>query len=227
MHGAKETSFLPRTLWAFLHLLLVGVAWWILFGGGYSAVAGWIGLDGDVGNWRRRSMLLSFGLVLWVRMTFAAFVLLKRKFGWEEFIPVMFACALYQIGFPLLGAGSQSSLDIWDVAGISMYVLGSFLNTGAELQRKRFKEKPENKGRLYTGGLFRFARHINYFGDSLWCLGWAILTRNLWALFIPSVLTLGFVFFFIPSLSRYLRDRYKGDFDQWEERTKAFFPFIY
>ncbi len=108
-----------------------------------------------------------------------------------------------------------------------MFFLGSFLNTGAEVQRRRFKANPENQGRLFTGGLFRFARHINYFGDSLWCLGWAVLTRNAWALCIPALLTFGFVFFFIPSLSKYLSARYQGEYDQWKEQTKAFIPFVY
>jgi hypothetical protein len=35
----------------------------------------------------------------------------------------------------------------------------------SELQRYRWKRQPQNAGRLYTGGLFAYARHINYFGD--------------------------------------------------------------
>lgn len=32
----------------------------------------------------------------------------------------------------------------------------------SEEERKRFKSKPSSRGRLYTGGLFALARHINY-----------------------------------------------------------------
>ncbi|MGR5960169.1 DUF1295 domain-containing protein [Bacillus cereus] len=38
------------------------------------------------------------------------------------------------------------------------------LNTVSELLRKSFKDNPVNQGKLYTGGLFKYAIHINYLG---------------------------------------------------------------
>jgi hypothetical protein len=65
-------------------------------------------------------------------------------------------------------------------------VLGSALNTGAERQRYRWKRRPENAGHLYTGGLFAYARHINYFGDQVLFTGWALITGRLWLFLIPA-----------------------------------------
>ena len=72
--------------------------------------------------------------------------------------------------------------------GVALYIAGSFLNTGSELQRKRWKERPENKGRLFTGGFFRYALHINYFGDEVLFAGYALITGQAWALLVPLLM---------------------------------------
>ncbi len=43
------------------------------------------------------------------------------------------------------------------------------LNTVSELLRKSFKDNPVNQGKLYTGGLFKYAIHINYLGIAFGC----------------------------------------------------------
>jgi protein-S-isoprenylcysteine O-methyltransferase Ste14 len=80
---------------------------------------------------------------------------------------------------------------------------------------------------LYTGGLFSLARDINYFGDSLWVSAWAVLTRNIWSIFIPTLVTGMFVLVFIPSLTIHLRSHYGDAFVAWAKRTRAFVPFLY
>ncbi|MCK4874102.1 MAG: DUF1295 domain-containing protein [Phycisphaerales bacterium] len=209
------------------HLTLVAGVAWLYFGGGFNIIGSWFGGDWISGDMSRRSVLMVFSIVLWCRMSFTAFYLLRRRFGWAEFWPVLFATAIYQVGFALLGGISDTPLRLVDVLGIGLFALGSYLNTGSELQRKRFKDDAANKGKLYTSGLFRLARHVNYLGDSLWATGWAILTANRWAALVPVLLTAAFIFFFIPSLSKYLSRRYGEQYDEWAKRTKAFIPFVY
>ena len=227
MHGERETSAAARTTWVVVHLLLLVVAAWVYFGGGIEHVGEWLGRDRAAGDFARRAILLAFGVVTWLRMTFTATHLLRRKFGWDEFWGVLAATVVYQVGFALFGAAVSDRVGLVDAIGVGLFVLGGFLNTGSELQRKRFKDDPANRGKLYTGGLFRLARHVNYFGDSLWAMGWAMLTGNLWAALVPLALTAGFVFFFIPELSKYLRQRYGDQYDAWAGRTKVFVPFVY
>ncbi len=107
------------------------------------------------------------------------------------------------------------------------YFLGSYINTYSEIQRKNFKKDPNNKGKLYTLGLFKLARHINYFGDICWVVGWAIITHNIWSGLIPIALTLGFIFFFIPELSSYLEKKYGEEYMNWKNNTKSLFPYIF
>jgi len=207
---------------------LVACVAWLYFGSGHQAVFGFFGrADAAAGNQGRLFVMFSFSLVLFLRLLLTLFVLLKRRFGWSELIGVVFAVFMYQIIFALLGAGEKKALDWLDGIGIVLFVVGSFLNTGSEIQRYFFKKNPANRGVLYTGGMFSLARHINYFGDSLWVTAWAILTRNIWSVFIPILVTGMFVLVFIPSLTEHLKAHYGKDFDAWAKRSNAFIPFIY
>jgi protein-S-isoprenylcysteine O-methyltransferase Ste14 len=227
VHGQKETSWLPRAAWVALHLAQVAVVMWILFGGGYQAIGQLIGREWHAGDLGRRVVLAVFSIVLWVRMTLTALYLLQRKFGWPEAAPVALATAIYQWGFTMLGAGTVGELDAIDVMAIAAYAAGGVFNTGSELQRRAFKSDPRNAGRLYTGGFFALTRHPNYFGDSLWGVGWALVTHDAWSALIVAVEVSGFVFSQIPTLDRYLESHYGDAYREWARHTKRFIPFVY
>jgi steroid 5-alpha reductase family enzyme len=228
MHGEQESSHATRIVCALLHLVFLGVAGGIYFAGGAEVIWGWLcGEPAPAGDLARRIVLFSFGIVLFVRMNLAFFYLLRRKFGWDEFGGVLFALFVYQVVFAMLGASANTPIGVLDVVAIAIFLAGSYLNTGAEWQRRRFKDRPENQGVLYTQGLFRYARHINYFGDTLWVTAWAVLTRNMWSFIIPVALAAAFVFAFIPSLTKHLQARYGGQYESWAKNTKAFIPFIF
>ncbi len=228
MHGQRETSYGPRVTCTLVHGAFLIFAAWLYFGAGDTAIFQWFSLgEPSTGSFARRVVLFSFGVMLFLRMSLEFFYLLKRKFGWDELGGVLFALLVYQVGFALMGVSTSTGIGIVDIVAIVMFVIGSYLNTGSELQRKKFKENPANKGRLYTEGLFGYARHINYLGDILWVTAWAIVTRNVWATAVPVALTAGFTFAFIPSLSRHLQRRYGEQYEEWAKTTKALIPFIY
>ena len=58
--------------------------------------------------------------------------------------------------------------------GLGLYTLGMVTEIGSEVDRKRFKDKPENKGKPYGGGLWSWATNINYGGFTLWRTGYAV-----------------------------------------------------
>ena len=227
MHGSHEITHLPRTVWTIVHLVFVLAAAWLYFGDGISIFGNWFGQSWYPGDLGRRVLLMVFSITLWVRMTFTAFVLLKRRFDWTECIAVIGAVAFYQLGFALLGATALAPLSVFDLTAAGLFILGSYLNTGSEIQRKKFKANPLNKGKLYSGGLFSVVRHPNYLGDILWALGWAAATRNIRAVAIPLVAAVGFVFMFIPQLSTYLSKQYGEQYEDWARRTKRLLPFVY
>ena len=227
MHGERETTNVPRTTWVVAHLLILAAVGWLYFGGGVETIGGWFGREWTAGDFGRRYVLMGFGILLWVRMGLGAFVLLKRRFDWSECAAVTLAVGVYQLGFALLGATTASEIGTLDYVAIALFLLGSALNTGSEWQRKRFKDDPANKGKLYTEGLFGIVRHPNYLGDTLWATGWAMMTKNWWSVLIVVACVSGFVFFFIPELSKYLAERYGEQYDEWARRTKRLVPFIY
>jgi len=90
-----------------------------------------------------------------------------------------------------------------------------------------WKARPENRGHLYTEGLFRYSRHINYFGDLLLFGGCAALTRQLWTGIVPLAMGLNFAFLIIPAHDAYLAARYGSEFDHYASRTRKLVPLLY
>ena len=227
MHGIKETSNTLRIVWFVSHSIFLYIAYLICFDDKLLWLNSILDVDFQDGNFYRRCCLWGFGVLMYIRMNLTTFHLLKRKMPIEELFGVIIGCAVYQIGFVLLGGWQSSPLSLLDVFGILLFIIGSYINTYSEIQRKRFKDDPNNNGKLYTQGLFKYARHINYFGDICWVTGWAIVTNNIWSMFIPISLTLGFIFLFIPELSRYLETNYVDEYLDWKKQTKKLIPFIY
>ena len=70
-----------------------------------------------------------------------------------------------------------SSLTL--MLGLGLYTAGLSIEFVSELDRKRFKDKPENRGKPYGGGLWSWATDINYGGFMLWRAGYAVVAAGL------------------------------------------------
>jgi protein-S-isoprenylcysteine O-methyltransferase Ste14 len=227
MYGHAEVSRWPRRAMVSAHLLTVALVGWFLVGSGTTTVGGWLGVSWAPGDPARRAVLLAFAIILLVRMSTTALVLLERRFRWSEMSVVTAGIAIYQLGFGLLGAGSGRPLDGWDTLAVILFLGGGALNSLSEWARKRFKARPENRGKLYTQGPFAVVRHPNYLGDILWGIGWALLARSPWAIAIVIAEIAGFVFVNIPQLSAYLEQRYGDAYRDWARRTARLLPYLY
>lgn len=227
MRDIKEKSKTIPIIYFIIHTTFLYIAYILCFSDGLIWISDIFGIDIIAGNIYRKICLLSFGLILYIRLQLTIFYLSNRKIPIYELFGIITGCAAYQIGFILLGGWQSAPLNILDVLGVLLFISGSYFNTYSEIQRKRFKNDPNNKGKLYTQGLFKYARHINYFGDVCWVTGWAIISHNLWSGIIPVMLTLGFIFFGIPELSSYLAKKYGDDYQDWSKDTKKLIPFIY
>jgi protein-S-isoprenylcysteine O-methyltransferase Ste14 len=60
------------------------------------------------------------------------------------------------------------------ILGVTGYIVGISGEVTSEAQRKNFKENPKNEGKIYTSGLFRLARHINYGSNMIWRVSYAL-----------------------------------------------------
>ncbi|MBT3387391.1 MAG: DUF1295 domain-containing protein [Desulfobacula sp.] len=175
-----------------------------------------------------RQVVLMFCLVFYVsRLIVTVFIFLKRKMAWSEmlFVSTLMSFALFS--FVKVGGNSYQPIGVLDYFSILLYLIGSWLNTISEYTRYLWKSHDKNKGHLYTQGLFKYCMHINYFGDILLFIGFAMLTRHLSMVVIPLVMALNFIFFIIPRLDTYLSNKYGKAFKKYAEKTKKFIPGIY
>lgn len=121
----------------------------------------------------------------------------------------------------------SGAIELVTVLGVLLYFVGSYLNTASELQRKRWKANPQNEGHLFTGGFFRYAMHINYFGAQLLFTGFALITGCAWTIPVLLLMLAGFLLFNIPELDRHLSAHYGADFEAYARKTRRFIPFLY
>lgn len=227
LYGQQSKSIPQKIIIHLLELLLLWCSYWILFQNGGSWFEEKLHIANAVGHGERRIVIFTFNILIFLRLSYMMLVLLKRKIPWEESVSVPFAFALYYIGFSLFVLPVNKPFDGFDYIGVGLFIIGCLLNSGSEILRNQWKKKPENKGKIYSGGFFRFSRHINYFGDILWVSAYAILTRNIYAAIIPIFLFCFFAFYNAPKLDRYLKINYGEDYDKYASRTKMLIPFIY
>ena len=200
---------------------------WLLLGGGREIRrAEWKG-GCALASRARRWLLFAAALIYFLRVLVTTFITLTRKMGWGEAVLIGVWVLVIDLLFAVLGGVNPRSLGLFTALGVVLYVIGSYLSTGSELQRKWWKERPENAGRLFTAGLFRFAVPINYFGDGLLFTGYALGTGWAWSLLVPLVMLAGFLFLNIPDPDRPLRALYGAEFAAHARHTRSFVPFIY
>ena len=92
--------------------------------------------------------------------------------------------------------------------GLALFTVGIALELISEFQRKAFKDKPENKGKPYGGGLWSLATNINYGGYTIWRAGAALSAAGpVWGMFIGAFFFYDFSSRAVPSLDVYLTQK--------------------
>jgi protein-S-isoprenylcysteine O-methyltransferase Ste14 len=222
---------LARHAFFALHALSLGLCAWIVFGEGLNTLGALFGSSWPMAAPLRAQLMFAVTALYFVRHGVTLYYLLMRKVTWSEGMGLGAFMIVQEVGYCLLAAGiisaSPPPVGWLDGLAIGLVLIGSYLNTGSEVQRKWWKAHPENKGKCYTGGLFAHAMHINYFGDVVSVLGWSLLTMTWWTVFLPLLITGMFIFMHIPRLDRYLAERYGEPFEQYAKKTKKLIPFIY
>lgn len=227
LYEQKSKSVPQKIVIHLLEVLLLWISYWILFKSGGECVEHYLCINNSINNVDRRVVIFSFNILIFLRLAYMMVFILKRKIPWEESASVPFAFAVYFVGFSLFVLPISKPIVGLDYFGIAVFIIGCTLNTGGEIQRDRWKKKPENKGKIYTQGFFKYSRHINYFGDILWVIGYALITKNLWSMTIPIFLFCFFAFYNAPKLDKYLKEKYGNAYDQYAKKTKMLIPFIY
>lgn len=166
---------------------------------------------------RFRCLCVLFCTAIFVlRVLFQMSVFWSRGIPWKEVIFEAGGVIPLSVGSMALGASGGSNYSnthsklMLEMAGILVFLFGTWLNLYPEWQRHRWK-RAGNAGRLYTGGFFAFARHINYTGEIISFVGFSFTTAALWTLWVPGVMALGMCSVSVREIEFYLDQKYKEE----------------
>ncbi len=227
LYGSKSRSLATKTLMTLCHAVALALVGWLLFGGGIAAISDRFAWSAPSASTTRRALLLACASIYFVRLATMAFVMVKRTMKRQEAGTIGLWIIVIHVTMAWFGGRDTASVGVLTWLGVALYLVGAAINTGSEAQRMVWKKRPENKGKLYTEGMFAWSMHVNYFGDVLHFLGWAIVAGATWPLLIPAVILCMFVFVNIPMLDSYLAQRYGEQFTRYSRTTKKLVPGIY
>lgn len=71
------------------------------------------------------------------------------------------------IPFALVMTGNSMQLGLFEIAGVSIWIIAVAGESIADVQLKSFKSDPTNKGKVCDKGLWYYSRHPNYFFEWL------------------------------------------------------------
>lgn len=159
-----------------------------------------------------------------------------RRWWWSSYVTVFLLQAglIWLISAPIqlaIGSSAPASGAPWlAVLGGGVALAGLVIEGIADAQLKRFRAGASDHQQILSGGLWRYSRHPNYFGDALFWWGlWLIvlpLPYGLWTIFSPLLMTFLLVKVSgVPMLERGLRATKPG-YEAYAACTSAFIPWF-
>ena len=138
---------------------------------------------------------------------------------------------MYLISLPvILSRGGNAPTQPWLYAlGLVIFAVGFSFEAIGDAQLAAFLRDPAHRGQLMTGGLWRYTRHPNYFGEAtIW---WGILLLGLsggvsWlAVLSPITITLLLLFVSgVPLLEKSMKNR--PGYTEYARQTSIFLPWF-
>ena len=120
------------------------------------------------------------------------------RFWWVSLFTVfgLQAVLMWFISLPLQLAQLAELPDrlTWiDGVGLLLWLIGLAFESIGDWQMARFKSDPSNRGKVFDGGLWRYTRHPNYFGDAVvWWGHWLVAAATpigRWTVLSPALMT--------------------------------------
>jgi len=109
------------------------------------------------------------------------------------------AFAIPVLSLPLLVVmqNPRPTFSLWELAGVLIWAVALAGEWVADAQLARFRSEPENRGKTYRDGLWRYSRHPNYFFESIHWWAYVLMgigVPNGWLTLVgPVVMTLSLV----------------------------------
>ncbi len=138
------------------------------------------------------------------------------------------AVALWFVSLPLqVSASTRAGLGWLAYVGIAVWAVGFFFEAVGDSQLSRFKADPTHRGQLMDGGLWRYTRHPNYFGD--FCVWWGLflIAASAWPGHLTILSPMAMSFFLLRGTGKKVLEGHMADrpgFADYVHRTSGFFP---
>ncbi|MFO8037340.1 MAG: DUF1295 domain-containing protein [Anaerolineales bacterium] len=154
---------------------------------------------------------------------------------WKSYFKVFMLQGLIMwiVSLPLFAAQTRaqpSHFTVLDILGTAVWGIGFYFEAIGDYQLAEFKSKPENEGKLFTSGLWRYTRHPNYFGDAVQWWGFYLIAANTWfgAATIISPLLMTYLLIRVSGVALLEKDlaKNKPGYEEYMEKTNAFFPWF-
>jgi len=157
-----------------------------------------------------------------------------ERYWWFSFFQTFLlqGALIMLVSLPLLGVNAQTnsnSLHWMDYLGILVFMIGFIFEAGGDFQLARFKNNPDNKGKVLNTGLWKYTRHPNYFGDSAvwWSFGlFSIAAGGYWQIIGSILMTLIIIKVSGVSLLEKTLNVTKPQYRDYIQKTNSFFPWF-
>lgn len=138
---------------------------------------------------------------------------------------------LLSIPFLLISLNKMPAISLLEIVGIGIWVIGFLGESIADAQLKRFKKRPENKGKVCDAGLWFYSRHPNYFFE--WVIWVAYFIFALaspfgWLSIISPLLMLHFLINVtgIPATEEQILKSKGEQYRKYQKTTSGFIPWF-
>ncbi len=159
------------------------------------------------------------------RVTFQVMEKRKRPILSDTVAGLLFFCVV-PIFWIFIHKKFNAYLDWTDGIAAVIYILGTLITLVSESQRRKWKIQYPNT--LFKSGLFKYANHINYFGETLSFPAFCWVATGSIIVFVAVVVyqIIDFALIQIPKQEKYLKNKYSKDFSEIANRKKLI-PFVY
>jgi steroid 5-alpha reductase family enzyme len=158
----------------------------------------------------------------------------QHRYWWVSFFQTFLlqGILMWLISAPLLGAqfyNKHNSLNIIDIVGLVMWIIGFTFEAGGDIQMAKFKANASNKGKVMDKGFWYYTRHPNYFGDSAvwWGYGMICLAAGCYVPVLGSILMTAMIIKVsgVALLEKSLKEN-KPEYKEYIDRTSSFIPWF-
>lgn len=119
----------------------------------------------------------------------------------------------------------QISGNIYTLLGIMVMIFGVSYEALADAQLKKYLQNTHEKNKVFTWGLYKYSRHPNYFGESVFWLWISIISLQnsfIWIIWFLIITILLLFVSWVPLQEK--RHKKKDNWEEYSQKTPKFIP---